>query len=94
MTDDSTPTDARILAVLERILAVQTELVVQLRQANDAGAALAEESVALQRQAAERAVVSVDIQRKSARLYRRVVSTLGIVLLAAVALIVYVFVFG
>jgi CHASE3 domain sensor protein len=94
VTDDPTPTDARILATLEQILRVQSEMLSELRQAGDSATAVTAESLSLQRQAAERSALAVETQRKAAQLYRRVVTVVGIVVLGTFGFAAYVLTHG
>lgn len=89
MTEEPTPTDPRILAVLEQILAVQTDLLTLIRENGDSALAISNESVTIQRQSAERQAVALVTQRKIARLYRGVVTVFGIILLGAIAFLAY-----
>ena len=89
MTEEPIPTDPRILAVLEQVLAVQTDLLALLRANGESALALSNESVAIQRQSAERQAIALDTQRNIARLYRRVVTVVGIIVLGAMAFLAY-----
>jgi hypothetical protein len=88
------PIDERVLATLEQILAVQRELLAQLRQAGSDAAAVTAESLALQRTAAERSTAAFETQKRMSRLYRGVVTVGGLLVLGGIGTIVYVFVSG
>jgi hypothetical protein len=90
MSEDPTGTDPRILAVLEQILAVQTDLLTLIRENGESALAISNESVAIQRQSAERQAIALATQRKIARLYRGVVTVFGIIVVGAIAFLAYV----
>jgi CHASE3 domain sensor protein len=86
--------DDRTLAVLEEILAVQREILVQLREAGASASAVTTESLALQREAVARSNAAFEAQRRIGRLYRIVVAVGGVIILGGIGVVVYVFAAG
>ncbi|HLY56842.1 MAG TPA: hypothetical protein VKS60_14865 [Stellaceae bacterium] len=81
--------DDRVLATLEAVLATQREILAELRRAGTATEAQVAESLALQRQAAERGSVAVATAVRSAKLYRVVVTVAGALVLGGVLTIAW-----
>jgi ethanolamine transporter EutH len=80
---------ARIIATLEQILAVQTQMLAELVRAQEQGKEQLEQALRFQQEAAERARTSLATQQKSAQLYRRVVITAALLVGAALVLGAY-----
>lgn len=74
---------ARIIAMLEQILAVQTQMLSELVRAQEQGKEQLQQALQFQQEAAERARTSLATQQGSAKLYRRVVMTAALLLGAA-----------
>jgi hypothetical protein len=91
---DRRPVEERILATLETMLANQTALVAEWRRANEASEAALRQAVELQEQSARRGQASYELQQRSVRLYRRVVTVAAALVVLGVGLVIFIFAHG
>jgi hypothetical protein len=90
MSQDKASTEERTFAVLERMLAQQTEALAEQRRFAAESRSQVEETLRLAREGAERQKLAVETQQKISRLYRGVVAAAALVIVAIIALLGWV----